>query len=228
MTWQRSYCMKKPFDLTDMLQRIEKATRIYPKAAMFELYEKGYTTLFEQLISCIISIRTLDETTIPLSERLFTVAGTPEELLKLTPEDLEKLLVGSQYPGQKAYTMLGIAKAAVEEYGGSLPADYDKLTALKGVGPKCAKLALGVASGFPGISVDVHVHRVVNRWGMALTKTPETTMRVLEETVPKKQWIDINRLLMPFGKHICVLHSPFCSTCPVLDYCRQVGVNKHR
>lgn len=220
--------MKKPFDIADMLNRIEKAIQPYPKAAMFELHERGYTSLFEQLISCIISIRTLDETTIPLSLKLFAVARTPKELLKLSPEELESILIGSQFPGQKAYTMLGIAKAATEQYGGELPADYEKLTALKGVGPKCAKLALGVAAGYPGISVDVHVHRVVNRWGLIETKTPEATMESLEELVPQKKWININRLLMPFGKHICVLRSPFCSTCPVLEYCRQVGVTKHR
>ncbi len=210
-----------------MLHKIEKAVQSYPKAAMFELYGKGYTSLFEQLISCIISIRTLDETTIPLSLKLFERARTPQELLKLSPQELEALLIGSQYPGQKAYTMLGIAKAAVEEYNGELPADFEKLTALKGVGPKCANLALGVAAGKAGISVDVHVHRVVNRWGYVQTTTPEKTMRALEETVPQKKWIDINRLLMPFGKHICKM-IPLCSTCPVLEYCRQVGVTKHK
>lgn len=220
--------MKKPFNLTVVVNRIEKAVAPYPKAAMFELYERGYTSLFEQLISCIISIRTLDETTIPLSLKLFKVARTPEELLRLTPKELEDLLHGSQFPGQKAYTMLGIAKAAVEEYGGNLPTDFDKLTALKGVGPKCANLALGVSSKHPGISVDVHVHRVTNRWGYIQTKTPEQSMVALEEKVPQSKWIDINRLIMPFGKHICTRLLPHCSTCPVLEYCQQVGVMKHR
>lgn len=220
--------MKLPFNLPVMLKRIEKAIAAYPKAAMFELYERGNTSLFEQIISCIISIRTLDETTIPLSEKLFAIARTPEDLLKLSPEKLETLLRGSQYPGQKAYTILGIAKAALEDYGGELPADYEKLTALKGVGPKCANLALGVASGQPGISVDVHVHRVINRWGYLETKTPEQTMVELEQRVAKKNWIHINRLLMPFGKHICTGRLPHCSTCPVLEYCRQVGVTTHR
>lgn len=194
---------------------------------MFELYERGYTSLFEQLISCIISIRTLDEITIPLSLKLFEVARTPQELLKLSTKELEQLLAGSQYPGQKAYTMLGIAKAAVEDYDGELPADFEKLTALKGVGPKCANLALGIATGKAAISVDVHVHRVVNRWGYVQTTTPEKTMKALEATVPQKRWIDINRLLMPFGKHICKM-IPLCSICPVLEYCRQVGVTKHK
>lgn len=220
--------MKKPFALADMLRRIEKAIQPFPKAAMFELYQRGYTSLFEQLISCIISIRTLDETTIPLSEKLFARARTPEALAEMSPGELEKLLTGSQFPGQKAHTMLGIANVAIEQYGGELPADYTVLTGLKGVGPKCAKLALGVATGAAGISVDVHVHRVVNRWGLVETRTPEATMEALEAIVPEKKWIDVNRLLMPFGKHICVLHAPFCSTCPVLAYCRQVGVQKHR
>ncbi|MDB5207709.1 MAG: endonuclease [Flavisolibacter sp.] len=220
--------MKRPYDIPDMLARIEKAVVSFPKAAMFELYERGYTSLFEQLISCLISIRTLDETTIPISEKLFAKARTAKELLRLTPQELEGILYGTQYPGQKAYTMLGIAKIAVEDYGGELPVDYEKLIALKGVGPKCAKLSLGVATGYEGISVDVHVHRVVNRWGIIETKTPEKTMVALEDMMPKKKWIDTNRLLMPFGKHICNLHLPQCSTCPVLEYCRQVGVTKHR
>lgn len=220
--------MKLSFDLSAMLKRIEKAVAPYPKAAMFELYERGYTSLFEQLIACIISIRTLDETTIPLSEKLFALAGTPDEIVKIPAEKLEKLLQGSQYPGQKAYTILGIAKSAIDEYEGKLPADYEKLIALKGVGPKCANLALGVAAGQPGISVDVHVHRVTNRWGFVQTSTPQQTMKFLEEKVPKEKWIDINRLLMPFGKHICTGRLPHCSTCPVLEYCRQVGVDKHK
>ena len=219
--------MKLPFKLNVVLHRIEKAVSAFPKAAMFELYERGYTSLFEQLISCIISIRTLDETTIPLSEKLFSIARTPEDLLKQSPKMLEELLRGARYPGQKAYTLLGIAKTAQEHYNGELPADYEKLTALKGVGPKCARLALGVASQQPGISVDVHVHRVVNRWGIVNTRNPEQTMSELEKTVPVPKQIDINRLLMPFGKHICTGRLPHCSTCPVLSYCRQVGVTSH-
>ncbi|MFD1140385.1 endonuclease III domain-containing protein [Larkinella insperata] len=220
--------MKPNFDLTLVLSRVEEAIRPYPKAAMFDLYERGYNTVFEQLISCIISIRTLDETTIPVSLRLFDVARTPEQLLKLAPAALAQLLYGTQYPEQKAYTMLGIAKRAVEEFGGQIPADFETLTSFKGVGPKCANLTLGVATGQAAISVDIHVHRVTNRWGYVRTGQPEQTLKVLEKQVPVAQWIDINRLLMPFGKHICTGTLPRCSTCPVLEYCEQVGVTKHR
>ena len=220
--------MKKAFNLSDVLERIEKAVAPYPKAAMFELYERGFSSLFEQLISCIISIRTLDETTIPVSLRLFAEARTPQQILDLPAGKLEQLLFGTSFPGQKAATMTGIARAAIDQYGGELPADFLKLTGLKGVGPKCANLALGVATGFAAISVDIHVHRVVNRWGIIETSQPEKTMLALEKNIPHDKWIDINRFLMPFGKHICTGRLPHCSTCPVLEYCKQVGVTTHR
>lgn len=220
--------MKQPFDLDTVLGRIEEAIRIYPKAAMFDLYEQGYNTLFEQLISCIVSIRTLDETTIPVSLRLFEKVRTPEQLLALDIPTLTQLLYGTTYPDQKAYTMHGIAERIVNEFNGKLPADFTTLTSLKGVGPKCANLALGVATGQAAISVDIHVHRVVNRWGYVHTKQPEQTLKVLENQVPREKWVNINRLLMPFGKHICTGTLPRCSTCPVLDYCEQIGVERHR
>lgn len=216
------------FPLETVLAAIEPAIATYPKAAMFDLFEQGYNSLFEQLISCIVSIRTLDETTIPVSLRLFDVARTPAEVAALSPEELIPLLYGTTYPDQKAYTIIGIAQRIMTEFAGTLPADFAVLTSLKGVGPKCANLALGVATGQAAISVDIHVHRVTNRWGYVQTKTPEQTLAVLEKQVPVEQWININRLLMPFGKHICTGTLPHCSTCPVLAYCAQVGVERHR
>ncbi len=220
--------MKANFDLNVVLDRIQTAIQPYPKAAMFELAERGYGSLFEQLISCIVSIRTLDETTIPVSLRLFEAARTPQQLLALDIPTLTRLLDGTTYPDQKAYTLRGIAERIVHEFGGMLPADFTVLTSLKGVGPKCANLALGVATGQAAISVDVHVHRVVNRWGYVHTKQPEQTLKVLEAQVPRERWRDINRLLMPFGKHICTGSLPHCSTCPVQDYCERVDVQRYK
>jgi endonuclease-3 len=92
------------------------------------------------------------------------------------------------------------------------------------VGPKCANLVLGIACGQPKIGVDVHVHRVTNRWGYVRTRTPEQTMVALEQQLPPRYWVEINKLLVPFGKHICQGVHPRCSVCPVADMCRQVGV----
>ena len=88
--------------------------------------------------------------------------------------------------------------------------------------------ALGIACGQPWISVDIHVHRVTNRWGYVAAPTPEQTMVELERVLPREHWVTINRLLVPFGKHICTGQLPHCSICPVLDMCQQVGVDRHR
>jgi endonuclease III len=98
---------------------------------------------------------------------------------------------------------------------------------MRGVGPKCANLVLGIACGQAHIGVDVHVHRVTNRWGYVRAPTPDATMRALRESLPERYHVEINRLLVPFGKHVCRGRLPRCSECPVLDMCRQVGVTSH-
>jgi endonuclease-3 len=102
------------------------------------------------------------------------------------------------------------------------------LTSFHGVGPKCAHLVLGIACGQPYIGVDIHVHRATNCWGYVRTATPERTMAALEEKLPQRYWVEINKLLVPFGKHVCTGVAPKCSTCPVLAMCRQVGVTSFR
>ena len=106
--------------------------------------------------------------------------------------------------------------------------DADALTAFRGVGPKCAHLAVGIACNEPFLGVDIHVHRVTNRWGYVQAKNPEKTMLALQQKLPRRYWVEINALLVPFGKHICTGFRPKCSTCPVLEYCRQIGVVRHR
>ena len=219
---------KKPFEIGVAVRRIRKAVKSWPKAALFELAEDGFTTTFEQLVACIISIRTYDEVTLPVSRRVFERARTPAAISKLTYEELDALLSPSTFHERKASQILAIARRVLDEYGGDIPCDPEILMSFSGVGPKCAHLVLGIACGEPFISVDVHVHRVTNRWGYVKAPTPEKTMVALAEKLPKRYWIEINRLLVPFGKHICTGNLPHCSTCPVLDMCQQVGVKAHR
>jgi endonuclease-3 len=219
---------KKPFDIGLAVRRIRKAVKPWPKAALFELAENGFTTTFEQLVACIISIRTYDEVTLPVSRKLFERARTPDEMIKLTYEELDALISPSTFHERKASQILAIAQRVIDEYKGDIPCDPEILMSFSGVGPKCAHLVLGIACGEPFISVDVHVHRVTNRWGYVRSTTPEKTMVALGEKLPRRYWIEINRLLVPFGKHICTGNLPRCSTCPVLDMCQQSGVKAHR
>ena len=219
---------KRPFDVKEAMRRLRRATAPYPKAALFELAAEGHTSVFEILIACIISIRTRDEQTLPIARRLFAEARTPAAVAALTEEDIDALITPCTFHDVKAGTIREIARRAVEEHGGELPCDLESLLAFKGVGPKCANLALGIACGLPLIGVDVHVHRVTNRWGFVAAKTPEKTMEALMEALPRRYWVEINALLVPFGKHVCTGVRPNCSTCPLLEMCQQVGVKSHR
>ena len=219
---------KRPFDIDAVFDAVREAVRPFPKAAMFELAERGYRTPFQQLVACIISIRTRDEESLPLSLRLFDAAPTPAALAELTPETIAALIRPSTFYERKAVQIRAIARRVVDEFGGELPCDEAVMRSFSGVGVKCANLALGVACGEARISVDVHVHRIVNRWGYVRTSTPEQTTEALARSLPGKYWIEINALLVPFGKHVCTGTAPKCSRCPVRAMCRQVGVTVHR
>ena len=219
---------KVPFAIDAVLTAIREHVRPFPPAALFQLADEGYTSAFEQLMACIISIRTKDEVTLPCSRQIFTLARTPAALLRLRVADLDQAISQSTFHEAKAPQMLAIAARIEAEYNGVLPCDFDVLTSFQGVGPKCANLTLGIACGQARISVDVHVHRITNRWGYVATRTPKATLAVLEASLPTPYAIEINRLLVPFGKHVCTGQRPKCSTCPVLAMCAQVGVTEHR
>jgi endonuclease-3 len=218
----------RPFDIEVAVERLREAVLPLPKAAMFQLAEEGYDSLFEQLVACIISIRTLEETTLPTARKLFAVARTPAEMARLAPDEIDRLIGQSTFHEPKARQIHAIAQEVVERYGGDLPCDRDVLLGFRGVGPKCAALALGIACGQERIGVDIHVHRVTNRWGYVQGKTPEATMAALEQALPRPYWVEINRLLVPFGKYICTGTLPRCATCPLNDMCEKRGVTAHR
>lgn len=219
---------KKAFDIPRMLRLIEAAVRPYPKAALFELAERGHNSVLEQLVACIISIRTRDEVMLPTALALFDAAPDAASMAKLGPDGIDALIHDSAFHEPKSRQIHAIAERAVSEYDGTLPCDEELLRSFSGVGPKCANLVLGIACGRPALGVDVHVHRVTNRWGIVSEKTPERTMQALEEIIPPRYFLELNRLLVPFGKHICTGRLPYCSSCPVLAYCRQVGVGRRR
>jgi len=219
---------KRPFDINQVIRRIRVAVRPFPKAAMFELADDGFSSPFEQLVACIISIRTRDEVTIPTARKLFARARAPLEVSRLTSREINQLIRACTFHERKALQILRIARRVVDEYEGALPCEAETLLSFEGVGTKCANLVLGIACGQPRVGVDIHVHRVTNRWGYVRTRTPEQTSVELESKLPRRYWVEINRLLVPFGKHICTGALPRCSECPVLEFCRQVGVERHR
>jgi endonuclease-3 len=219
---------KDPFDIHLVFRLLRQATAGLPKAAMFELRDRGYASPFEQLVAALVSARTRDETTIPVCLRLFALARTPAAMAALPEGTIAEALFGATFPEPKARDIKALSER-IAEAGGAVPDTMEGLMALRGVGPKIAALTLGVGFGIPAaISVDIHVHRVTNRWGYVAAGTPERSMAALQAVLPREYWIEINERLVPFGKHVCTGERPRCSTCPLLRQCRQVGVTAHR
>src|SRR5262245_58120270 len=146
---------KRPFRFGVALPRIRRALRAggFADAAMFDLAEQGHRSLFEQVVACILSIRTLDEVSLPTAKRLFERAPTPEDIARLSVRQIDALIRASSFHGAKARQIREIARLTTEEHAGRLPCDADVLTDLPGVGPKCANLALGIACGQGRIAV---------------------------------------------------------------------------
>ena len=183
---------------------------------------------FHVLISCILSLRTQDATTAQASRRLFALANTPAEMLKLTARKIEKAIFPVGFYRTKAKNIRAICRALLEKYSGKVPDEIDELLKLKGVGRKTANLVVTLGYRKPGICVDTHVHRISNRWGYVRTKNPKETEFALRAKLPTQYWLEYNDLLVTFGQHLCRPISPMCSRCQVKKYCARVGVGISR
>lgn len=192
------------------------------------LVGKRWKSPFLVLISCIMSLRTKDETTLPASERLFQLADTPESMIKLTAAQIEKAIFPVGFYKTKARTILGICKDIIEKFDHKVPDDLDILLTMKGVGRKTANLVLTEGFNIPAMCVDTHVHRISNRFGYVETKSPEETEWALRKQLPKKHWMDYNALLVTWGQNVCRPISPLCSGCSVSRYCARINVTISR
>jgi endonuclease III len=183
---------------------------------------------FRILISCLLSLRTKDKTTSEASARLFALAYTPAGLLKLPLDKIQRAIYPVGFYRTKAKSIHAICRRLLDAYGGTVPDSIDELVTLSGVGRKTANLVVTVGYEKPGICVDIHVHRISNRWGYVKTKTPEETEQALRKKLPKPYWITFNDLLVPYGQNLCQPVSPICSRCKLTKYCDRVGVTQSR
>ncbi len=180
------------------------------------------------LISCVLSLRTRDEVTLPASLRLFELATAPQDMIKLDIKTIEKTIYPVGFYKTKARSIKSICQSLLEKYNGTVPNDIETLLTLHGVGRKTANLVLTEGFGKLGVCVDTHVHRISNRLGYVKTKTPEETEWALRKKLPKKFWIEYNALLVTWGQNICKPVSPLCSKCAVFSFCRRAGVTISR
>ena len=216
----------REFNIVEGLKKLKKAVRKFRTPSVTVIAKKNDP--FAVLVSCIISLRTRDEVTELASARLFTLAKLPAELLELSNAKIEKAIYPAAFYRNKTKSLKELCQVLVKEYSGKVPDKLEELLKLKGVGRKTANLTLILGHNKPGICVDIHVHRISNRWGYVKTKSPDETEMVLREILPKRFWKGYNDLLVSFGQNLCKPVSPFCGSCPIEDQCPKIGVNRSR
>jgi endonuclease-3 len=214
-------------DIHEVMSILRAYTPRWATPYVGELAEKNRDP-FRILIATILSLRTKDATTAAAAARLFALADTPEQISQLTPDQIAEAIYPVGFYRTKAHTILSVCRELLERYDGRVPDTIEALLTLTGVGRKTANLVLTLGYGKPGICVDTHVHRIVNRWGYVKTKTPKETEMALRAKLPPQYWTEINNHLVAWGQHLCHPTSPRCSVCPLRPYCARLGVTRSR
>lgn len=214
--------------ITAALRIVKREIRQWEEPVLGVVARESNRDPFRILMSCLLSLRTKDKTTREASARLFALAHQPAMMLTLPLQKIERAIYPVGFYRTKAKSIRAICRRLLDVYGGTVPDSIEELVTLSGVGRKTANLVVTVGYGKPGICVDIHVHRISNRWGYVRTKTPEETEQALRRKLPSPHWITFNDLLVPYGQNLCQPVSPFCSKCKLTEYCDRVGVTRSR
>lgn len=209
---------------------IEKIEGCYHQwdAPVIDLIANRGASPFQILVSTLLSLRTKDAVTNAASQRLFEVARTPQEIVALDRETIQKRIYPVGFYQTKAKRLMEISNIIIKNYDGRVPDTLNELLTLPGVGRKTANLVLSAGFNRDAICVDTHVHRISNRIGYVHTKKTDNTEFELRKKLPRKYWQSYNTLLVAFGQMICRPISPLCSRCPVNRMCPKIGVTRFR
>lgn len=178
-----------------------------------------YSSAFELLIATILSAQCTDERVNMVTRTLFKKYRKPEDYLQVSNEELEKDIFSTGFYKQKAKSIKNCCAELIEKYNGHVPADFDALTKLPGVGRKTASVIAGNAFGIPSIAVDTHVIRLSNLFHFVKTKDPVKIEMKLKGLLPEEDWIISSHLLATHGRKICIARKPKCLECFLADIC---------
>jgi len=213
--------------IVKVLKILKREYKKYKNPIVTEVAEETRDP-FKILISTVLSLRTKDAVTREASKKLFKRAKKPEDILKLSEREIQRLIFPVGFYRTKAKNIKKISMELIDRFNGKVPDNIEELLSLPGVGRKTANLVVTLSFDKMGICVDTHVHRISNRFGYVKTKTPEATEIELRKKLPKKWWKEYNDILVTWGQNVCTPISPRCSQCPVYKYCKRVGVENHR
>ena len=204
--------------------RVTKKIKEEQLAILEQLYrgakpELIFRNAFELLIAVILSAQCTDKRVNVTTARLFQKAATPEAILSLGLAQLEEEIRDCGLFRNKAKNIMAACQMLCEQYGGEVPADFEALQSLPGVGRKTANVVMSVAFHQPAIAVDTHVFRIANRLKLATGKTPLEVEHGLQKAIPREKWSDAHHWLIWHGRKICKARKPLCAECPLAPVC---------
>ena len=181
--------------------------------------ELRFTTPFELLCAVVLSAQSTDKGVNAVTAKLFLVANTPEQFLKLGFDGLCEYTRSLNYYNNKTRNLLGLSEALIKNFDGKVPQTREELESLPGVGRKTANVVLNVAFGKPTLAVDTHIFRVANRTGFAKGRTPLEVEEGLLKHMPKEFLQNAHHWLLLHGRYCCKALKPLCEECVISDLC---------
>lgn len=194
--------MNKQERVIQIIHALRQATRDMPEPMSSIIAKEYHNDPYIILISCLLSLRARDVVTLPVSRKLFSKVKTPQQMVKMSQHELEKIIHPLGFFRRKATVLRQVSQELIDRFHGKVPHTQEELLSLPGVGIKTANLVLGVAFDIPALCVDTHVHRLSNQLGLVKTKTPEQTEKALQKVIPRHYWIEWNHLLVKWGQNI--------------------------
>lgn len=194
---------------------LRELNRLYPDAKP----ALQFKTPYELLVAVILSAQCTDERVNKVTKVLFEHYDTPEKMVTLSREQLEKYIFSCGFYRNKAAHILSASRDILEKFGGEVPSSFEELRTLAGVGQKTANVVYAVAFGGDAIAVDTHVFRVSRRLGLAFSNTPEKVEEELKKVIPRDEWSKAHHWLIWHGRKVCRSQKPDCENCTLKKMC---------
>lgn len=217
--------MKHLVEILDKMDQSLKSNNFKRSTALEELKKSQENDPFKILIGTIMSSRTRDEKTTEAVKNLFSLYKGPKEIANADVNEIKKLIFPVGFYNIKAVRIKQVSEIIYKQFNGIVPDNIDVLITLPGVGRKTANCVLVYGFNKPAIPVDIHVHRITNRIGIVKSKDPLETEEKLSKILDKKNWINLNSILVRYGQNICTPQNPKCNYCDLKKDCNFYKTN---
>lgn len=184
-----------------------------------------YKTPFQLLIATILSAQCTDERVNIVTKELFKKYKSPKDFVSADIDQLKKDIFSTGFYNQKAKSIVNCCNELIEKHNGEVPADFEKLNSLSGVGRKTASVVAGNAFGIPAIAVDTHVKRLSNLLGLVKSQNPDRIEEELKRLIPQKYWVRTSHWLATHGRKVCIARRPKCFECVIANFCPSFNPN---